>query len=238
MTPKKHLSEHVAIVIPARMGSGRLPDKPLREVGGKPLIQWAWEAAESAERAAHKCIVTDSDEIHAWCSVRDIECYMTDGYCTGSDRIAGLVNSSFLPRDAKIIVNLQCDEPDITGEDLDRLIVDIQTRRRPVVTFAFQPLFSIDLTDPNIVKVIMDRNDNAIYFSRLPLPAAKVHVGVYAYTINELLSFSHTPRGKYEVAEELEQLRMIEAGVPIKILDLGRPVRSINTEADLEAFGK
>lgn len=232
MSGKCH-PEHVAIVIPARMESGRLPGKPLREVGGKPLIQWAWEAAEGAKGAGHKCVVTDSSEIHAWCGLRKIKSWAGGSYATGSDRIASLANSTRQSQHLKIIVNLQCDEPDVTGEDLDRLIEAVQVRRLPVATFAFEPPPDMNLTDPNVVKVITDHNDNAIYFSRLPLPEAKVHVGVYAYTANELRSFANLPRGKYELAEELEQLRMVEAGVPIKVLDLGRPVRSVNVEADL-----
>ena len=239
----KYHPENVAIVIPARMGSGRLPGKPLREYRGKPLIQWTWEAAEAAKRAQRKLIATDSRRLLDWCERHSpLSCYASwaaEDCPTGSDRSACLVHQAndVWGWDVKTVVNLQCDEPDITGEDLDRLIEAMQVHHLPMVTFAFRPPATMDLRDPNVVKVITDCNDNAIYFSRLPLPEAMVHVGVYAYRISELRCFANLPRGKYELAEDLEQLRMVEAGVPIRVLDLGRPVVSINMEADLKVVG-
>lgn len=226
--------ENVVILIPARMDSSRLPGKPLREYRGKPLIQWAWEAATAAKLAAKPSVITDSGDVEAWCDRRSFTCWMNSSHSTGSDRVADLVRSNILG-DLRIVVNLQCDEPDVTSEDLDRLIGAMQVHHLPMATFAFRPAETLDLHDPNVVKVLTDYHDNAIYFSRLPLPEAMIHVGVYAFRINELESFANLPRGKYELAEDLEQLRMIEAGVPIRVLDLGRPVTSINVEADLEA---
>lgn len=238
---KRHNPEDVAIIIPARMESSRFPGKAMADARGKPLIQWAVEAAKASQLAECKAVVTDSVEIYNWCGENDVHSVLMQQrtYATGSDRVFGATEflRGFGRGPFKVVVNLQCDEPDITGEDLDRLIEEVVTHRRPVVTYAFELTDPIDLIAHNIVKVIVDHNGDAIYFSRLALSGAHlIHVGVYAYRMNELRSFANRPQSSLEKAEDLEQLRLIEVGVPIRVLDLGRPVTSINTTGDLQTW--
>lgn len=258
-TRRKITPEEVAIVIPARMESTRLPGKPLRMVRGKSMVLWAWEAAKASKRAGFAAIVTDSLEIADWCS-GDIP-MMADyrgSHPTGSDRIAAAMGfrdgdddtyvafSGVWPGfvdHAKIIVNLQCDEPDITGADLDRLIeelidhslVQVATYRcRRDADMHGTEGWDQPIAETHVVKVVCDHNDNALYFSRAGIPG-DIHVGVYAFRRKILESFARYPQGDLEKAEDLEQLRLLENGIPIRVLDLGRSVRSVNTEADLKA---
>lgn len=238
-------SNGVAIVIPARMDSGRLPGKPLREARGKPLLQWAVEASKASKLAGYVAVATDSVEIERWCINGSIPCCCTPDrpYRTGSDRVYGAIEAfqteghNWGP--FKIVVNLQCDEPEITGDHLDRLISEMQVHRRPVSTYAYAIPAGMDICNRNVVKVLVDCNHDAIYFSRLALPGAGlIHAGVYAYRLNELRSFTHQGWRRLEKAEDLEQLRLIEAGVPIRVLDIGAPVVSINTEDDLRGWNE
>lgn len=232
----------VAIIIPARMESSRLPGKPLLETRGKPLIQWAIEAAAASKLAGFVAVATDSSAIYDWCFDRRFdrgyECILqvcsARPFVTGSDRVAATAESA---GPFKIVVNLQCDEPEITGKDLDRLIAEVQLHRRPVATYAFTGISDIARHSRDTVKLVIDDNRDAIYFSRKPFAGSMwIHAGVYAYRFNELRSFANHGQSTLEKAENLEQLRLIEAGVPIRVLDLGRPVVSINTEDDLREW--
>ena len=227
----------VAIVIPAHMGSKRFPGKPLALARGKPLLQWAWEAAADACNAKTRLVATDSEEIRQWCDEREIRCHFEDRiqFPTGSDRVASAVGR--LKR-IHYAVNLQCDEPELTGQDLDRLIEEVQHHRfRLAATFAFD--VSADSPahqDQNAVKVVADRNDQALYFTRAPLPGARIHVGVYAYRLKALESFAYAQQSALERLESLEQLRLLHQGLPIHVVDLGRRVVSINTPEDVEEW--
>lgn len=235
-----------AILIPARMESKRLPGKPLVQVGGKPLVQWAWEAASAV--SDYSAVVTDSREVEAWC--RDFgarSCFVPDDLPTGSDRCAAAYHHGRLdaPEDWETIINLQCDEPDITSEDLEWLIADHRNRLDNVTTFAYEPVDSDEFFDRNNVKVVLNQERDALYFSREPLPGAMIHVGVYAYRPTYLLGrYALKPPGRLEQIECLEQLRVLELGNSggmyrsdqIRVLNLGCPVRSINTPADVERF--
>lgn len=226
-----HEQERVAIVIPARMESSRLPNKPLRHYRGKPLLHWAWAAASEAKNASARFVVTDSEAVEDWCQFADVPCYVSthSAVTCGTERLARLVNRNAF--DYQTIVNLQCDEPDVSAADLDRLIDSTVRNRWPMATFCYRP--QIVPADPNAVKVVRNQEGVAAYFSRQPLPGADVHVGVYAMKRGILDSYLSLPRSRLERAEDLEQLRTLERGVPIHVLDLGRPVCSINCEEDL-----
>jgi len=278
MMAKQSDPNQVAIVIPARMASSRLPNKPLEKFLGKPLLQWAIEATQGAKKAGFVVVATDSHIIGDWCQSHYPEVELVideyrDKYrkiATGSDRVADALlylrdidpilidpSEQFGVTDLKIVINLQCDEPDITGEDLDRMIEFMQSHRtQQVVTFRC-PIAScpgantVDLfTDrlefvdwyhsvdgwkdtSDIVKVVVDRNHDAIYFSRGEIPGDQ-HVGVYGFRIAALEQFARLPRSRLEICEDLEQLRLIERGTPIHVLDLDRHVRSVNIPADLD----
>jgi len=247
----------VAIVIPARMESTRLPGKPLRDARGKLLLMHAWEAAhgtEAAQGGAMVFVATDSRKIRDWCRTTGICCHFDESteHPTGSDRVAAAITYGSRQEGRpgfdrlKLVVNLQCDEPDVTSEDLDRLIAHMfRNPHAHCMTFscpwpsglrARELMLCEGMADyPDTVKVLTDRYDNAIYFGRGEL-AGDVHVGVYAFSIGALNSFADFPRGLYEQHENLEQLRLLENGLTIRVLPLDRHVRSINTWGDLDAF--
>jgi len=249
--PKPATPDQVAIVIPARMASTRLPGKPLKEFRGKPLLQWAVEAAQGAKRARFLLVASDSREIADWCEAREPETEWlvdeTSKITTGTDRVADAIyaaqdidpilidpSEEFNLADLKIVINLQCDEPEITAADLDRMIGFMQNHRaHQVVTFRCPWLEDTDATERRMgVKVIVDSNHNAIYFSRAEIPGDP-HVGVYGFRMAALRQFALLPQSRLEICEDLEQLRLIEHGTPIHVLDLDRHVRSVNTPEDL-----
>ncbi len=248
---KKHDPAEVAIVIPARMNSKRLPGKPMRVVRGKPMIEWAWRAAESSKLASVRYVVVDHEKIADWCISEDVR-YFLDATPrnSGSDRVAAFIKRGLREKDyaclqkVKHIIVLQCDEPDITGEDIDSLIRVIRGKV-PMATLSCPYSDKIARVPPieswpEIVKVVADRFDNALYFSRSAIPG-RVHVGVYGYSLATLRSFADSGkngRGHLEKIEDLEQLRAMEMGTPIRVIDLGRVVHSINTEEELEAYNK
>lgn len=229
----------VATIIPVRYESSRFPGKPLAICRGQPLLQWAWRTANESERTDWAGVVTDSIDVTAWCREHGVRCvHMPERHPTGSDRTAALIARA---RDEKwpilgkadIVVNLQCDEPDLTGEDLDRLIAELSTC--DVATFCCT-LSVNDWENRNAVKVVCNPRGDAIYFSRGLLCAAYLHVGVYAYSAFVLEDFARLPQSPLEQADSLEQLRLTENDIPIRLVKLSRTVRSINTPDDLEAY--
>lgn len=231
----------VATIIPVRYESSRFPGKPLALCRGQPLLQWAWRTANESERTDWAGVVTDSLDVTAWCRENGVRCvHMPERHPTGSDRTAALIARAKdeqwpILGKADIVVNLQCDEPDLTGEDLDRLIATIDPERRRVATFSCR-LSVEESMNRNAVKVVVNHHDEAIYFSRAPICAAHLHIGVYAYTAFSLEVFARLTPGSLEQNENLEQLRLIENHIPILVLPLSRTVRSINTPDDLEAY--
>jgi len=228
------------ILIPARMGSKRLPGKPLQMAGDRPLLARTWEAARTsveARKASAACVVTDSREIEAFCDRERIPCHYHDCECrTGSDRIAAALERMPGWNDVELIVNLQCDEPDLTGEDLDLLIRG--TRGQPYVgtIICTAPPPGGVLNDCNAVKAMVDARDFALYFSRLDLPSGLLHVGAYCYPRRRLEDFTAWASPPMERAEKLEQLRLLYFGVPVRCFRIDRPVRSVNCREDLERF--
>lgn len=231
----------IAIAIPARMESKRLPGKPLVEVGGKPLLQWAWEAASACGEANLKFVVTDSQEIEKYCLDQEISYYFSRrSHDTGTDRIAEAIfqRKQDYTQYAKLthVINLQCDEPDITGEDLDRMARELQLRHESRVATFSAPLQPGGLNDRNAVKVVVDYAGHAIYFSRWPLAAGILHIGVYGMSVSVLRKFSLAQQPPLEVCEQLEQMRFLYNRNPIYAMHLSRPIRSINTPEDVKQW--
>lgn len=244
-----------AIVIPARYGSTRLPGKPLLHETGKPLIQHVYERAVQATQAARVIVATDDARILDAVKKFGGDAVMTGEHETGSARVAEAARAI----EADIIVNLQGDEPEIDPLDLDRLI----RLQRDVGAFASTLAcpFSIDAAsgpgspeDPAAVKVIAGQriDESAVwarYFTRhlCPWPRDKagaveapsrylLHIGVYAFSKQSLLSFAATPVGALERSERLEQLRILEMGerIAVALIDEGAP--GIDTPDDYRAF--
>lgn len=228
-------------VIPARLGSTRLPRKVLRDIGGRPLVAWVYEAARQAKSLTDVVVATDSREVMSACEALHIPAIMTsDKHPCGSDRIHEVMGK----RPADIYVNIQGDEPLLKPAHLDLLLSPFFNRPAGQV-FVSTLKVAIDTqaaADPNNVKVIADFEDRAIYFSRYPIPydrdgAGNIqhykHLGLYAYRGETLKRFHSLPPSPLELAEKLEQLRFLQNGIPVHVLETMFDTIGVDTEADL-----
>jgi 3-deoxy-manno-octulosonate cytidylyltransferase (CMP-KDO synthetase) len=229
-----------AIVIPARLESTRIKRKPLAKLEGKPLVRIVAEHALESNLASQVIVSCDSPEV---CDVIPQDkrlCVVHDPnpYRNGTERSAAALRAVGVGWESAVI--LQVDEPEISGEDLDRIIEYLSSEKgKPygVITYGYRGLKSRDLYDRNLVKVATDCIDRALYFSRKPIPARWGHVGLYAVRKESLVTYANSWGETYlELAENLEQLRYLERGIEINILDLGRRVRGINTELDVRRY--
>jgi 3-deoxy-manno-octulosonate cytidylyltransferase (CMP-KDO synthetase) len=227
------------ICIPARYGSTRLPGKPLLDIAGKPLIQWVYDAARRSTLAEEVLIATDDERIQKRCEQFGAEVVMTSPDCrSGTDRVHEAVKG----RDAAIVVNVQGDEPQIRPDMIDTLIHSVQQEKLDIATLCSFITDRHDYVSPHVVKVVMDRHNFALYFSRAPLPFLQKtlpiplykHVGIYAFSRAFLETFVTLPKGRLEEAESLEQLRALESGYRIKTMLVEYEGIGIDTEADLD----
>jgi 3-deoxy-manno-octulosonate cytidylyltransferase (CMP-KDO synthetase) len=222
-------------IIPARYGSQRFPGKPLALIQGKPLIQWVYERARQASRLQKVIIATDDDRILETCTAFGAEVRKTStAHRSGTDRIAEVAESLSTP----IILNIQGDEPLLQAEMLDRLVEALQDEATPMATLAAKAEDLALQTDPHIVKVVIDENSFALYFSRsaLPFNASEYflqHVGIYGYQRNFLLAFSQWAPSRLEREEGLEQLRALERGHRIKVVLSPHLTLSVDTPQDI-----
>lgn len=236
------------VVIPARLGSTRLPRKVLREVHGKPVVRYVWEAAQQGG-ASQVVIATDSDEVSQACKQFGADVRMTDArHNSGTDRINEIAQAAGWADDT-IVVNVQGDEP-LMPPALIRQCAELLVRDTDAhLATLCHPLHSQEeWLNPNVVKLVKDRRDYALYFSRAPIPwqrdgAPKIpvglafrHIGLYAYRVAALLKFSQLPAAELENCEALEQLRALHAGLRIKVgVTNNPPPRGVDTEEDLQA---
>lgn len=242
------------VIIPARYESTRFPGKPLAPLRDKPLVQWVWSAARSAKLVNRVIVATDDARIQDAVAGFGGEAVMTPQDCpSGSDRAARVAAEL----DTDVVVNVQADEPLITGSSIDALIrafsdptVEVTTLREPFTTAG-------DLFDPNQVKVVSSPEGNALYFSRSPIPYLRgkghltsdfrtalfarpqacegfwKHVGVYAYRRDVLLQFARIAPTPLESLESLEQLRLLETGRSIRVLDADFRSVGVDTPQEL-----
>jgi len=236
-----------AIIIPARYASSRLPGKPLLKATGKYLVQHVYESA-CRSRAAEIIVATDDARVAD--AVRSFggQVAMTrDDHPSGTDRVAEVAGQL----DADIVVNLQGDEPQMDPAILDvlpGLLVD--DREADMATLAV-PVTSLDQwRDPNCVKVVCDRRNRALYFSRSPIPFVRdgvpdfmkqpsrflQHLGLYAYRREFLLHLATLPPEPLEEMEKLEQLRVLTLGYKIAVGVVQQACRGVDTPADYERF--
>lgn len=227
-------------VIPARLGSTRLPRKVLRDIGGRPLVAWVYEAAKKAGSLSDVVIATDSAEVMAACEALAIPAVMTsEKHPCGSDRIHEVMGK----RPADIYVNIQGDEPLLKPEHLDQLLTPFFDRPAEVYVSTLKVAIDNEAAgDPNNVKVITDFQDRALYFSRYPIPYDRdktgqithyKHLGLYAYRGETLDKFHRLPPSPLELAEKLEQLRFLQNGIPVHVLETRFDTVGVDTEADL-----
>jgi len=231
------------VVIPARMASTRFPGKPLVDVCGKPMIQWVYERASTAKSISRVIVATCDREILEAVIAFGGEAVMTsDKHLSGTDRIAEAV----LNLDVDVVVNVQGDEPLIDPAAIDKVIEPFETETDTVMASLMAPISHELALDPNLVKVVVSLSNHALYFSRSPIPyernvkareqGARIygHVGLYAYTKEFLLRFSSLEPTPLEIAESLEQLRALEHGYKIKMVEIADRPMGVDTKEDLE----
>jgi 3-deoxy-manno-octulosonate cytidylyltransferase (CMP-KDO synthetase) len=237
----------IIAVIPARFASTRLPGKPLLSDTGRPLIQHVVEAARRARSLDRVLVATDDPRIADAVAGFGGEFVMTRAdHPTGTDRVAEVAARL---TDARIIVNLQGDEPEITGAALDRVVALLDDDPdAPMATLATPIRAEAVYRDPSCVKVVVARNGRALYFSRSPIPhhrdglppdgsdLAYLHLGLYAYRREFLLRLAALPPAPLEAAEKLEQLRVLQAGHPIAVGLVDEPSIGIDTPDDYRRF--
>lgn len=231
-----------AIIIPARYDSTRLKGKPLIKVKDKPIIQWVWEKAVMTTLADRVIIATDSEKIFQEAESFGAEVEMTlDTHTSGSDRIAEVVERH---PEISYIVNLQGDEPLITPESIDEVIKGVKHDGADISTLVRVLKEKKEIENPNCVKCVRDNNGYAMYFSRSKIPYERNqgfvqtygHLGIYGYKRESLLKMTSMPQSQLELAESLEQLRALQAGMRIKTFVVDFIPVGIDTVDDLRQF--
>ncbi len=232
------------VIIPARYASTRLAGKPLLAETGKPLVRHVVEAVGASSRVGHVVVATDDKRIADAVSAFGGEAVMTRAdHACGTDRIAEAAEILKLPDD-QVVVNVQCDEPEIPGECIDRLIELLESSDAPMATLA-RPLSADEASNPNNVKVVLDREERAMYFSRAVIPHDRdgagnveylLHLGIYAYRVGFLRQFAAMAPTPLEQVEKLEQLRVLENGYTIVAAVVDYDGAGIDTPEDYAAF--
>lgn len=227
-------------VIPARYHSTRLPGKPLLMIGAKPMIQWVYEAAKTATLIDELVVATDDQRIYDTVINFGGKAEMTAAdHPTGTDRLAEVARRY----QTELVVNVQGDEPLIQGAVIDSII-------RPLLEEPGLPMSTakVRLTDPqlvkevSVVKVVTAVNGDALYFSRSPIPYPRQaeqavywkHIGLYGYRKEFLLKYIDLPQSQLELAESLEQLRVLANGYRIRVVEVEQDTVGVDTPEDLE----
>lgn len=229
----------IVAAIPARFASTRLPGKVLRQIGGRPLIEHVYRRARRARGLDAVVVLTDDPRVAEAVSAFGGDCQLTPVDCaTGTDRIA---HAARRWTEVTAVINVQGDEPLIDPEGISRIARHLARHPDdPMVTLA-APAGPEDLDDPNVVKVVVDRGGYALYFSRAPIPyrrepggaAPLRHVGIYGYQIDALRRLAALERTPLERTESLEQLRALEHGLAIRVLEVEGVAPGVDTEDDL-----
>lgn len=231
----------VTAIIPARWASTRFPGKPLAMLRGKPLVQHVWERASRAKRVDRVIVATDDMRIAQAAFDFGAEVALTSArHPTGTDRLAEV--AAKLPS-ARIILNVQGDEPDIAPATIDRLVRALEDNRELGMVTAANPVTDpADIHNPNVVKVVMALDSRALYFSRSVIPCDRDgrggikylrHQGIYGYRRKVLLDFVRWKPTPLEKAEKLEQLRALENGVAIGVIIVKSASVGVDAPEDL-----
>lgn len=235
----------VVAVIPARYQSSRFPGKMIAPLAGKPLVQHTYERAFQAKHVNDVCVAADDARIADALAEFETRVVMTrPDHPSGTDRIAEVVAEI----DAEIVVNVQGDEPLIDPEVIDDVVAALQADEQAVMSTAAKRITDPALVaDPNAVKVVKDRSGRALYFSRAPIPYLRdpnggppggvehwYHVGLYAYRRDFLLEYAKMPPSPLEQTEMLEQLRALENGFAIQVVETQHEAIGVDTPDDLE----
>lgn len=228
-------------VIPARLHSTRLPRKVLREIAGVPMVAHVFRRARQSPLLSDLLVATDAQDVVDACHALGIPAVMTSAdHPSGTDRVWEVSRS----RVADVYVNIQGDEPLISPGHIAALVEPFQRRPDTQVTTLKIRATPEEVPNPDVVKVVAGAQGTALYFSRLPIPfdrdqaaapAYWKHLGIYAYRREALESFHRFPPSALETAERLEQLRFLEHGTPIQVVETTEATIGVDTEADLRA---
>ncbi|MBX3343053.1 MAG: 3-deoxy-manno-octulosonate cytidylyltransferase [Nitrospira sp.] len=240
---RAEVKRSVTVVIPARYGSSRFPGKPLIDLMGKPMIQHVYEQAKACRVVDDVLVATDDDRIK-----RAVEGFggqvlmMTEPYRTGTDRVAAVAKS----RGGDCYIDLQGDEILLHPDLITDLVEPFLASDAPMGTLKRRIDSDQDLQNAGVVKVTTDREGNALYFSRAPIPLVRddpkrsavpglhfIHLGLYIYTRETLASLTALPTGILEDAEKLEQLRALENGIRIRVWETSQMSLRIDSPEDV-----
>lgn len=252
----------VLAVIPARFQSTRFPGKVLAPLGDRPMVELVWSQARRATRIDRLVIATDDTRVLDAANAFGAEAMMTSAdHASGSDRVAEVVTAlSGSEHDFDVVLNIQGDEPLLTPTSLDRLVGVFDGDEPPQIATLCEPIDSVEtLFDPNVCKVVVADNGRALYFSRSPIPyhrgaasrlcldfrealaerpgglgGYRMHQGIYAYGREALLALTRREPSTLERDEGLEQLRALQSGYAIQVVDSDFRSMSVDTPEDLE----
>jgi 3-deoxy-manno-octulosonate cytidylyltransferase (CMP-KDO synthetase) len=232
----------VAVIIPARYASSRFPGKPLALLEGSPMIEHVYRRAAAARAVTTTIVATDDERIRRAVEAFGGRVQMTRAdHPTGTDRLAEVARGLT----CDIVVNVQGDEPLLDPRMIDEVVAPLAADPSLGMSTVRRPIDQADWHNPNVVKVVVDAQDYALYFSRAPLPYARDaatgvvaganrHIGLYAYRRTFLLAFAALPQTPLERAERLEQLRALEHGHRIKAVETAFDAIGVDTPDDLE----
>ena len=228
-------------VIPARLSSTRLPRKVLREIDGRPMVVHVFEQLRACTVLTDILVATDSDEVVEACRAHHVPAVMTSpSHPSGTDRVWEVAQR----RAADVYVNVQGDEPLVTCGHIERLVRPFLAEPEVQVTTLKIRATADEVASRTANKVVTNIHGDALYFSRLPIPYDRddrggvvywKHIGLYAYRRACLDSFHRLPPSPLEQAEQLEQLRLLEAGIPIRVIETDEQTIGVDTEGDLRA---
>lgn len=233
-------------VIPARFASVRFPGKILHPLAGRPLIEWVLRGVSQARSLDDLWVATDHESIAEAVVKAGHQVIMTDPQLpSGTDRVWAAVRGL----DADVIVNIQGDEPLITGALVDRLAMAFEEKKDLEMATLSHPISEAELASPHAVKVVLNEKGEALYFSRFPTPYSRhdaksmgtlggcqKHIGLYAYTKSFLKKFCEAPPALIEKAESLEQLRALYLGAKIQVISVDEGLRGVDTPEDALAL--
>jgi len=240
-------SANVVVVIPARYGSSRLPGKPLISLGGKPMIQRVYERAKLAQRVNRVIVATDDERIVKAVQGFGGEARMTRAdHRTGTERVAEVAAHE----SGDVFVNVQGDEPLLDPAAVDTAVAALLEEPQATIATVATPIKTPgDIMDPNVCKVVLDFDENALYFSRAPIPWVRdtgnkmqvrhlKHLGLYVFRRDALLEYPTLPQGELERIEQLEQLRWLENGWKIRVAEVEHDAVSVDVPEDVARVEK
>jgi len=245
----------VAVIIPARLHSSRLPRKVLSDICGKTMLEHVYMAAKKADQIDEIYIATDSKEVLASCQTFTSHILMTkETHESGTDRLAEAIDSI----DCDAVINVQGDEPLMDSNLINALALELRKNASQMISAMHKISSTEDLKSANSVKVTVDKNANALYFSRSIIPHHRdgwkallqhhrtvpeplrffKHIGIYGYTKAFLKAYSLMPQSYLEKLEKLEQLRVLENGFDIKMIETTYEPVGVDTQEDLARVRK